>query len=414
MGHLDRKQAPAAGEHLVLYDIIRACAMLLVVIGHSSYYTAGMTPFGGIDYVGAMRAAGVADTAVHQWADFVVGGIYTFHMRVFFALSGAVFYLRLQQGAYQGLGAFLRKKARRLLLPFFLVVTLYVVPLKALGGCWAGREHPLRDMLVSQYLLSDQHLWFLLILFWSFCAIGAALLGTSRLRAALLRPRTLRQEGGVFFGTMLSLLVCEIAGQALMAWMQRAGLGAYSNWGLGVYLFSWGVGWMTAGMTLERLRQQLPSSRTVFAAGASAAGAAGWRAASVLLPVLFIAGYVALGRIPFPGGLRGLTLHEAALLVVTLFGVAATFLWGWRLSAGRAASSRWVQRLSRDSMGIYLYSDPLNYVLLALFASQFGIAGFGVPALAAFLLAFRFLVTLLGSWGITLMLRRISRALQLL
>lgn len=412
MGHLDRKQAPAAGEHLVLYDIIRACAMLLVVIGHSSYYTAGMTPFGGIDYVGAMRAAGVADTAVHQWADFIVGGIYTFHMRVFFALSGAVFYLRLQQGAYRGLGSFLRKKARRLLLPFFFVVTFYVVPLKALGGCWAGREHPLRDMLVSQYLLSDQHLWFLLILFWGFCAIGAALLGVSRLRAALLRPRTFRQEGGVLLGTMIALLVCETAGQALMAWMQRSGLGAWNNWGLGVYLFSWGVGWMTAGMTIERIRQQLPSPRTIFASDAS--GAAGWHAVSVLLPVLFVARYVVLVRIPFPGGLRGLALHEAALLVVTMLGVAATFLWGWRLSAGRVASSRWMQRLSRDSMGIYLYSDPLNYVLLALFTAQFGIAGFGVPVLAAFLLACRFLITLFGSWGITLILRRISRALQLL
>ena len=65
--------------------------MILVVVGHCTYYTiAGPSEYGGIDYAGAMEAAGVMDTYVHAWTSVLTMFIYTFHMPLFMAISGAV------------------------------------------------------------------------------------------------------------------------------------------------------------------------------------------------------------------------------------------------------------------------------------------------------------------------------------
>ena len=392
-------------RHIAVYDIARAVAVLLVLAGHSGYYSATMTPFGGIDYAGAMQAAGIADTAVHQGAEAVIRGIYTFHMRLFFALSGAVFLLRFRQGAYARLLPFLQKKARRLLVPFFVVMTCCVVPLKYLAGYWNGHPRLLHDIFIGQYLLLDNHLWFLVVLFVAFMAIGGVVASSAAVRRFLLRTQPLRADLAVLGVTLLALLVWNILSQFLIAWMQGHGLGAYTNAGLFVLFFGWGIAWMTAGMMLEQLRCRLPVLH-----GAS------FRAAllPVLLAVLFVAADILLERLPFPGGHRGIALHEAWLLVVTIFGVAASFALSRFLAATRLASSRLLQQFSRDSMGIYLYSDPWNYVFLALFAAAFGVQGFGVPQLAAGLLVSRFFLTLVFAWCITLLVRRVSHAVQFL
>ena len=129
---------------------------------------------------------------------------------------------------------------------------------------------------------------------------------------------------------------------------------------------------------------------------------------------LFVAADFARGGLPFPGGHRGIALREAWLLGVTMLGVAMTFSFSYCLAATRLAASRSLRRFSRDSMGIYLYSDPWNYIFLAIFVVAFGLQGFGVPELATMLLIGRFFLTLIFSWCITLLSRRVSRAVQFL
>lgn len=394
-----------ADRHIVVYDIARAVAVLLVLAGHSGYYSVMMTPYGGIDYQSAMQAAGIADTAIHMRAGIVIDGIYTFHMRVFFALSGAVFFLRFQQGAYQDLRAFLKKKARRLLVPFFIVTTCCVVPLKYLAGYWDGHPHLLHDVFVSQYLLLDNHLWFLVILFLAFLAWGTVLASSSTLRRFLSQVHPLRTELIVFAGVMLFLFVWDTFSQFLMAGMRQHGYGGFTNLGLLVEFFGWGLAWMAVGMMMEKLRHRLPVQHGSTSRAAML---------TVVLLCLFVAADLARGELPFPGGHRGIALREAWLLGVTMLGVAMTFALSYCLASTRLAASHSLQQFSRDSMGIYLYSDPWNYIFLAIFVAAFGLQGFGVPELATMLLIGRFFLTLIFSWCVTLLSRRFSRAVQFL
>lgn len=83
----------------VEYDIVRALLMILVVLGHCTYYQIS-TNYGGAYYQDLMLQAGVNDTLIHRIASWVTGVIYTFHMPLFMALSGAVFSLQLSKGKY--------------------------------------------------------------------------------------------------------------------------------------------------------------------------------------------------------------------------------------------------------------------------------------------------------------------------
>lgn len=83
----------------VEYDIVRALLMILVVLGHCTYYQIS-TNYGVAYYQDLMLQAGVNDTLIHRIASWVTGVIYTFHMPLFMALSGAVFSLQLSKGKY--------------------------------------------------------------------------------------------------------------------------------------------------------------------------------------------------------------------------------------------------------------------------------------------------------------------------
>ena len=69
---------------------MRNLLVLLVVIGHATYYDI-ITPFGGIQYGMLMEKAGIQDTLFHSLTSELTNFIYTFHMPVFIALSGSLF-----------------------------------------------------------------------------------------------------------------------------------------------------------------------------------------------------------------------------------------------------------------------------------------------------------------------------------
>lgn len=74
------------------YDVLRTILVILVVIGHATYYDI-ITPFGGIQYGMLMKESGIQDTAFHVLMSEITNFIYTFHMPAFIALSGSLFAL---------------------------------------------------------------------------------------------------------------------------------------------------------------------------------------------------------------------------------------------------------------------------------------------------------------------------------
>ena len=147
-------------EHRDEYDILRVLGTVLVVMGHSAYTTM-LTATGGIE-------VDVSYAPLQSVILLFVRLIYSFHMPLFVALSGALFYLT--QTSEQPFKLMVAKKAKRLLVPFLLTSALWAVPLKLLSGYWANSENPIHDIIVGQFVLFDNnHLWYVVSLFWIFC-----------------------------------------------------------------------------------------------------------------------------------------------------------------------------------------------------------------------------------------------------
>lgn len=156
-------------ERLDWIDNAKLITMLLVIIGHSNYYSL-LTLYGGIDYMSELTNKPLA----YKILQMLVGFIYTFHMPLFIALSGMCF--ALTQAENLSLSNLVQKKAKRLLIPFIVVTLLIDIPLKMVGGYWQGSDDMLRDVIYGQILLmGSSHLWFLASLFWIFIIFFAIL-----------------------------------------------------------------------------------------------------------------------------------------------------------------------------------------------------------------------------------------------
>jgi hypothetical protein len=117
-----------------------------------------------------------------------------------FTLASGYLAFLSQQRRNLGVGNRVRERAKRLLLPWFLVLFLWVVPLYWLLD-YPAFNRPAGLSLGETYLaalkgLFNEHLWFLLALFWV------------SLFWALIQPLTKRL--GVFFGAFLSLILATI------------------------------------------------------------------------------------------------------------------------------------------------------------------------------------------------------------
>lgn len=85
----------------IVFDAIKAFAIWLVVVGHSIQYVSGL------DY----------------WNNAVFQIIYSFHMPLFFVVSGFFFVSSIRLGIYD----FFKKKSVALLLPCFVWAVIYSI-----------------------------------------------------------------------------------------------------------------------------------------------------------------------------------------------------------------------------------------------------------------------------------------------
>ena len=159
-------------------DVLKVFASILVVVGHSAYYQM-MTEFGGINYDLIMAQNNIADTRFHYWLCYVVNIIYSFHMPLFFCISGLLLEYGFERNKdlvnnkYNNIKLFIIDKFKRLILPFFVVGLCYSVPIKYLStyydktltsSNWGGGV--VHDVFYGQILLQgNNYLWFCVSLF---------------------------------------------------------------------------------------------------------------------------------------------------------------------------------------------------------------------------------------------------------
>lgn len=149
--------------HVDWIDFLKVIATLLVIIGHCTYYNI-QSPYGGINLLDNNCGASLSSKLIN----YLIGFIYTFHMPLFMAISGMCFFLS-QQKRKQSFPYLVKSKWKRLLIPFLGVSIFYSIPLKWLSGYWDNSANTLHDMLLGQlFLLGNTHLWYVFSLFWIF------------------------------------------------------------------------------------------------------------------------------------------------------------------------------------------------------------------------------------------------------
>lgn len=340
------------------YDVLRVIATLLVVISHGHYH-AFQTGFGGIDYSALMVGGDLSWKLIRVITEF----INSFTMPTFMALGGALFYRSMERGKFQTLGKLAVDKAKRLLIPFLVVSVLYSFPLKLVTGYFSGSDNVLRDFLLGQLLIQgNTHLWYLIAMFIDFLICYV-------LEVYIKVPR------------LVKLAVLAVV--------------SVTVWNFQIYLVAYPLRymvWFYAGYCFESQRERIGG----FAGS-------GWGILGcVAAGVVYFGVRSLLDGVGISGVLRTLSMR---LLVP---GIAASSLYA--LSCGlartKALSSKLFRCLSRNTFGIYLYSDPVNYVILYMGATFFGPFLFA-DSFGIFVLYFlRIAVTLICSILVSELLRR--------
>lgn len=143
-------------KHLENIEHMRGVMTMLVVLGHA------LTIF-------------TSDYAGHNMIRSAFGSnlraiIYSFHMPVFMAISGFLFYFEIQKcvgkGGGSGYGKFVKKKAKRLLIPFAAVMYLWRKPMFLFSDADSFEGMSLIQILKSYFSFQTTGaLWFLYVLF---------------------------------------------------------------------------------------------------------------------------------------------------------------------------------------------------------------------------------------------------------
>ena len=341
--------------------------MILVVLGHCTYYQIA-TSYGGAYYQDLMSEAGVRDTMIHHAASMLTHVIYTFHMPLFMALSGAVFSVQIGQGKYGELGRFVKNKCKRLLVPFFVTALFVSIPLKYIAGYWAQSDSYFYDIAVGQILLQgNSHLWFLPTLFCEMMIFW----GVQRYTDCL-------HNKPLYMLILLSVLCIVMKSPIqLLTFVARFAI------------------WFYMGMLFNEHRQtvnRLINTRNLFFMAFAFVG------------LLAIEDMLKQESSILLHGICRLTEHFLTIAGMCLFYSICYWLWQRNIFC-----NGWLDFLAVNSLGIYLYSDPLNYVILACFHHAYGIAGFGDEYLALALYIGRFCLTFAFGIAVTCLGRRMLK-----
>ena len=132
---------------------IRALAIILVVIGHS------------IIMYSDEWSLHVYDNNI---ISFIKRGINIIQMPLFFSLSGYLFSNNINK--YTDRLTFIKKKIKRLLLPYVLIGLFWMIPIKYILNIKGYREKGLYNIIVKGLFMGNDngHLWYLLTLFFIF------------------------------------------------------------------------------------------------------------------------------------------------------------------------------------------------------------------------------------------------------
>lgn len=334
---------------------IKCLMMFAVVLYHSCMFFTGTWfdvafPVFSADYLASFA----------QWLN-------TFHVATFTMASGYLFYyLKAEKGRYStSVKADLRKRAKRLLLPYLAVSLTWAIPFYGLfSGFDAGT-------LFHKYALgySPSQLWFLLMLFWVFLLF--------RLLPA-------------------SFPAGSAGGVLLMAAVSIAGGWVFNKAGLGIYQLSTAVHYTVFFCLGGYLYHRHGSAegndrRAVQRPQALRTGC--------ICAVLSVGGFLVRELLNASDGILIKLIRTGLGMLVSIAGVLMVYYLVMGLEGKLNALKKFPcwNTLSRDSFGIYLFHQQVIYLTILLLNGR-------VHPVVQVLLSF--LLSIGISEGIVLLLRR--------
>lgn len=331
-------------------DIIRCIAILCVIVGHSSAYQ-HVNNYENLNYDLMMIENGVPQAMVHMWICRVAETIYLFHMPLFFAVSGATFALALMKkdqngnfSRYPSIVALVKDKAKRLLIPYVVVNAVWNAPLKYLAGMYAGlgKKQIVKNIIKGQFLLAgNNYLWFVLALFQIFVIVYVL--------EKYIPERMIK----LFLLIMLSLLKTGLNNPLIYTAMDNA-----------IYFY---IGYMWY-QNREECNQLIEKQK-------------------YCIPVSFILLLVA-EYMKNIAQLDGFFQFSKYLGISA--GVVFTYSVGiWLLRNTTAVDSKFVKIVNDNSFGLYLYTEPLNALIMTVIVSIFSVHALGNEIMAIVIFALR-------------------------
>lgn len=349
-------------EQLVEYDILRIIVTLLVIFGHTTYYQI-ITPYGGCDYGTFVPHSG--PNRVYCLLDQLVGYVYSFHMPLYMMLSGALYRYSKSTGGYRTFRNLVSIKAKKLLLPFMIVTAVYAVPLKYISGYYTLSEQPLKDILIGQFLIQgNTHLWFLPTLFLIFLFVHALEKWIPWPQVNLL----------IFF---ITHFLCR-------------GMPIVIFYNVGIYCF-----WFYLGNCFESIRPILNAKLRwlpVVVGGGSF--------------ILLMAVTVVTMSIPDTANYEALKKMGVFLRTVSICFVIYNI--SFLLGRTKIMELKILQNIRSNSFGLYLYSEPLNYIVLLTVVQRSGNLIFGTDLGSILFVLLRFVVTFLGAFLVCYVMRKLK------
>ena len=313
------------------YDVLRVIVTLLVIIGHCTYYVIS-TPYGGCDYTSFT----VPKLSLFwRYALSLTGLIYLFHMPLYMTLSGALYKLKNSTGGgYSSYKSLITDKAKKLLLPFIVVTLFYSIPLRCISGYYTGSDNIIKDIIVGQvFVQGNTHLWFLPALFVIFIIIYAL-------------EKTLKNLAGG--GIALCLFIASFASVIIP-------IGILSNALYYAFWFYLGYRFEECRENVNNVLKKKPWLIFVFAVMLLATG----------LFKKFISDISGEAEVY-------LSIERFVGYICAVFGCGFVYSISYYLSKTNITEWQLFKVIRANTLGLYLYSDTWNYVILNVAAGLFG------------------------------------------
>lgn len=141
-------------EKLGEIQLLKTTMMIIIVLYHSCIF------FGG-EWFACLKIVYEAD-----YLNYLVKWFSTFHIQAFSMASGFLFYyLKKEKNKYNNIKKDIKKRSKRLLIPYVFTCILWVIPI---GNYFF--KYSIKDIFVNYFLMvSPSQLWFLPMIFLVFC-----------------------------------------------------------------------------------------------------------------------------------------------------------------------------------------------------------------------------------------------------